>query len=215
VIILMAGKYIPMQGLRVAPQTGVPLPPSILACPVGTVYLNDIGPSSGLATSFPLGAVTATTYGVNTIRTDVAPYADNSDYNQVPMKPVFLLTTGGTCPGVAGEYRHITDFGNHPSDLVLLYDGNYMDAVDGPFTAENQATYEFRHLGGSGKNALGTASTVLPKGRCNILLSDCHVESFAASQLPHVTSFNSTGSFYSAAEAAAFGRPFWYCNEPR
>jgi hypothetical protein len=39
-------------------------------------------------------------------------------------------------------------------------------------------------------------------------MDDCHVQSFGVKQLP-------TGSFYTASQAAAYGSPHWFIDEPQ
>jgi prepilin-type N-terminal cleavage/methylation domain-containing protein len=203
--ILVSQRYIPYQNLSSNPPTGAVLPPSILACPTASVYINDIGSSDLL----PAGhQVVATTYAPNTFESAATPPPDSgtsSDCNWTGMKTVYLPTSGGAAiTGLAGSFRKISDFGNHPSDIVLVYDGNYMDAAgDGPYLSGGEPTFDFRH--GPSK------PTALAKGRrtfCNMLLSDLHCEAFAPTQLPTV-------AFPTAIAAKAYGRPFWFCNESR
>jgi prepilin-type N-terminal cleavage/methylation domain-containing protein len=220
--ILIVGKYIPVQALGSAPPpVGAVLPPSILACPTGTTWVNSFSSSPLLGSQY-----VATTYGVNTTSYEsalVGSTADSNDYNWLPMKSVYLPALQGTV--LPGQYRHITDFRRHPSDLVLLYDGNYMNAVDGPYFTSGEPTFEFRH-GGFHEQTLPANPTAAQvsaaynpptKGKCNVLLSDLHVEAFGALQLPHPTSTDTGGTFYNANSltngAEAFGRPYWYCNE--
>jgi prepilin-type N-terminal cleavage/methylation domain-containing protein/prepilin-type processing-associated H-X9-DG protein len=200
--ILMEGKYIPKQTFLSSPPVGTTLPPSVLACPSGLIAINTVYTTNLLPGGY--GTVIATTYGVNTVRTDQTPFADNNDYNWLPMKPVFIPAPG-TSLGSCSTFRRQTDFGRHPSDLVLLYDGNYMDAVDGPYISGGESSYEFRH-NRRGSTFTSTNAGTNPPGQCNILLCDGHVEAFASKQLP-------TGSFYSANAARPYGRPYWYCNE--
>jgi prepilin-type N-terminal cleavage/methylation domain-containing protein len=210
--LLMSQKYLPQQNLGSTPGIGATLPPSVLACPTGAVYQNDIQNTSIL----PLGTFYATTYGVNTVYGETPPPADSSPYNQTAMKGVYV-GTGAT--GVCTQFRKMTDFVLHSTDLVLIYDGNWMDAVDGPYFSGGEPTFEFRHGGRepaiSSYTAAAVAAAPIPKGRCNILLSDCHAEGFTYSQLPHSTPSNQLGGFFSEASAATFGRPYWYVDEPR
>jgi prepilin-type N-terminal cleavage/methylation domain-containing protein len=219
--LLMSQKYLPVVSLAAAPALGASLPPSVLACPTGSVYPNDIQSSAGTNSSvFPSGTIVATTYGVNTIYAETSgPEADGSDYLNTAMKSVWVPSAAGTIiPNDAGQFRKFTDFHNHPSDYVLIYDGNYMDAVDGPYFTSCEPSYEFRHGGREPKVSAFTTAAIaaapIPKGRCNILLSDCHAEGFTYSQLPHSTAANPGGSFYSANSAAVFGRPYWFVDEP-
>ncbi len=217
--ILLSQKYLPQQNLgTVPPPVGATLPQSVLACPNGSVYVNDIQNS----TILPSGTVFATTYGVNTIYGESPPNADGSEYNFTPMKAVYIPETGVSTSSIPQQcqlFRHYTDFGFHPSDLVLIYDGNWMDAVDGPYFSGGEPTYEFRHGGSEppipSYTPAAVAAAPIPKGRCNILLSDLHVEGFTYSQLPHSTPTNQIGGFSSLSAANSFGRPYWFCNQPK
>jgi prepilin-type N-terminal cleavage/methylation domain-containing protein len=205
--ILIYGKYLPPQGLTSAPATGAQLPTSVLNCPDGAVYPNSTSNTS-LLSQMGTNVVVCTTYGVNTVVQDDPP-ADGSDYNNLAMKICYYPTGGGVAvayssvPPDAQSFRFFSEFRPHASDLVLIYDGNWMDAVDGPALSSTEPTYEFRH--GSQHN---TSNTTLrnSRDRCNVLLSDTHVETFTYKQLP-------SGTFYSASAARAYGRPYWYINE--
>ncbi len=86
---------------------------------------------------------------------------------------------------------------------MLIYDGVWMDAVDGPGMASSEPTYEFRH--GNRRTSNGT-SVQNERDRCNILMSDIHVEAFSPRQLP-------ASSFYSHTASSLVGRPYWYINQ--
>jgi prepilin-type N-terminal cleavage/methylation domain-containing protein len=185
-------KYIPRQNIKVAPAIGATPPPSVLVCPSSSVGFNNTVSSTLLAqlTNASLGIVVTTTYGANSVW-ESAPTAP-SDYNKCGMKTVYFsptpsspLATEITC------FRRPGDFMHHPADTVLLYDGNWMNAVDGPSPVVSAPGYQFRH---------GSLNT------CNLLLSDGHAQTYNRKQLP-------TGTFYTASSAGKYGSPYWFIDQ--
>jgi hypothetical protein len=127
------------------------------------------------------------------------------------MKISYAATSSyyNSIPPIAGLFRKYSEFHRFPSDLVLLYDGNWMDAVDGPLLGgSTEPTYEFRHSKGLSLSGGVNSSNINSPGKCNVLMDDCHVQSFGVKQLP-------TGSFYTASQAAAYGSPHWFIDEPQ
>ena len=209
--ILMAGKYLPVITNPVAPVAGATLPGSVISCPDGAVNPNNYAYSPLLS---PPGSTVykcvTSTYGVNaqwTSNPSATTEAGNVDlYDNEAMKVHYntSATWPSYPPGIAA-YRKVTDFRRHPSDLVLLYDGVWMNAASsGPThgTAPNiTATYEFRH-----SKRLVTAGDAKNKGICNVLMSDCHVDGLNEGQMPKLP-------FYSHTSTALAGGPAWFIDQ--
>jgi prepilin-type N-terminal cleavage/methylation domain-containing protein/prepilin-type processing-associated H-X9-DG protein len=203
--ILVYGKYLPQKAyLTSVPSTGDSLPQSVLNCPDGAIYPNSVVNSTLLTQLITSGNVyLATTYAVNSVVQSTPP-ADGSDYNNLAMKVVYLN------PGLnddASKFRKAAEFSRHPTDLVLIYDGNWMDAVDGPALSSTEPTYEFRHGSRRYTNNTTEVTTVHnERDRCNMLMSDCHVEAFSPQQLP-------TAAFYTHTSSSLKGRPYWFIDQ--
>jgi prepilin-type N-terminal cleavage/methylation domain-containing protein len=211
--ILMVNKYLPVTTTQVAPVAGAPLPKSVIACPDGATNPNNYAYSPLLTPpgSTAYNCVTST-YGVNAewssvpqASTDVAPYTDL--YENLAMKIYYLngKYTQASIPTKMEAFRKASDFRHHPSDLILLYDGVWMNgAASGPThgTAPSlTATYEFRH--NKSQISVGDAKN---KGICNVLMSDAHVEGLNQGQLPK----SAVNTLLLAQNA---GGPAWYINQ--
>ena len=198
--ILVYLKYIPRQNISVAPRIGSAPPPSVLVCPSSFVGFNNTANSALLTqlTTASQGTFVTTTYAADCVWENNIGANTNVDYNRGGMKVVYTAPAGVTTnPPLTVEdtcFRKFTDFHNHPNDTVMLYDGNWMNPVDGPPSPTNQNGYQFRH---------GTPSDL----RCNLLLSDGHAESFGRKSLP-------TAAFYTASAAGKYGRPYWFIDQP-
>ncbi len=196
--ILVAGNYIKQTPLATAPATSDALPASCLCCPsAGTTplypvwgQLQDYYPcTSSLFTGS--NKVVLTTYAVNAqLCWSLASINNNipSTY-QLAMKIYPNFTSG--VPTNADQYaalttfRKTTEFSKHPADLVIAYDGYFMEPVDTvDFT-------EFRHS---------------QQKMCNALLDDGHVASLTRRQMP-----NSVSDFYSSNNMESrIATPAWF-----
>jgi prepilin-type N-terminal cleavage/methylation domain-containing protein len=207
--ILMVNGYLPVNTNPVAPPAGATLPKSVIVCPDGAIDPNNYAYSPLLT---PIGSTAylcvTSTYGVNA-RWNGGPTFASSEYDNLAMKIYYLSGDGytpTTLPASMESFRKYTDFNRHPSDLVLLYDGVWMNAASsGPIhsagTPSATPTYEFRH------NQYGNnTSNLTAKGICNVLMSDCHVEGFNQTQLPQA-------AFTSPTSPAITSHPAWYIDQ--
>ncbi len=205
--ILMAGGYLPIVTTDVAPVAGAPLPRSVISCPDGAVNPNNYAYSPLLQDRLHLGssayACVTSTYGVNATWSGTPDAAHTSAgsnpdlYLNLGMKIYYLPNTTYTLQALtdAGleSFRKVTDFRRHPANLVLLYDGVWMQAAaSGPTHTSGStvtATYEFRH-----SKSLVTAGDATNKGICNVLMSDAHVDGFNNGQLPKGPCYSHTSN---------------------
>jgi prepilin-type N-terminal cleavage/methylation domain-containing protein/prepilin-type processing-associated H-X9-DG protein len=215
--ILMYGKYLPRVYYNVAPQPGATLPPSVINCPDGAVDPNNYAYSPLLTQTITNGSSTyccvTSTYGVNAEWSQTPN--TSTEYDNLAMKIYYLNGPNGTAPvdGVAGSipdsietFRKVSDFHRFPSDLVLLFDGVWMNAAgSGPVHSGSTPTYEFRHNKGFTQSFTQTSTSTT--GTCNVLMCDGHVESLTRKQMP-------TGSFSTPTAASVYGRPHWYIDQP-
>jgi prepilin-type N-terminal cleavage/methylation domain-containing protein len=215
--ILMSRKYLPAAYSLTAPVAGAALPRSVISCPDGAVNPNNYAMSPLLRDALHLPSTNLTcvtsTYGVNaewsgtpaTAEPPVPTQANRDLYENLAMKIYYLdgKVPASTIPSAIEAFRKVSDFKRHPSNLVLLYDGVWMNAAaSGPtHGTPPTATYEFRH-----SKRLQTTGDYKNKGICNVLMDDAHVEGFNESQLPQT-------SFASAAVAANNGGPAWFINQ--
>jgi prepilin-type N-terminal cleavage/methylation domain-containing protein len=189
--ILVYLQYVPRQNITVTPVIGETLKASVLVCPSSSVGFNNTT-SSTLLNQLPdanLGIMVSTTYGCNSVW-EAAP--TTGDYNFLGMKTVYFPPTSTPLDPQLTNFRKPADFHNHPADTVMLFDGNWMNAVDGPSAVWSGPGYQFRHSGLT---------------MCNLLLSDGHAQAYGQKALP-------TGSFYSASSAGKYGSPYWYIDQP-
>jgi type II secretory pathway pseudopilin PulG len=210
--ILMAGHYLPVRTFQVAPAPGATLPASVISCPDGAVDPNNYAYSPLLTPpgTSAYNCVTST-YGVNAQwQFYTGPYtltaAQTELSNGLAMKIYYLdgkALASTIAPQSIQTFRKITDFHHHPSDLVLLYDGAWMQAAASGPLHSGTPTYEFRH----NKTVFATSTTASNQtDRCNVLLSDAHVEGFGRKQLPQA-------AFGDPATAARNGRPAWFIDQ--
>ena len=185
--ILMVNKYLPVITTQYAPVAGAALPRSVIVCPDGAVDPNNYAYSPLLtAPGSTLYNCVTSTYGVNAENPITTPFA-SSEYDNLGMKVNYLngKELVSAIPSSVESFRKVTDFQRHPSDLVLLYDGVWMNAAaSGPTHGSGtslSATYEFRH-----NRSVTTIGAATNKGICNVLMCDCHVEGFNQQQLPQV-----------------------------
>jgi prepilin-type N-terminal cleavage/methylation domain-containing protein len=206
--VLMYGKYLPKQNLTSVPTTGEFLPSSVLNCPDGSVNPYSLSNTTLLTQMGVMNNTVVTTYGVNALETTSLSSSNATLCNNLAMKTYYTPDPSSSVGFVVDTFRKVTDFYKCSSDLVIAYDGDWMNPYEGPGAAGgSHAGFEFRHNAKGNIFVASNASNYLTTpGTCNVLLGDTHVEAFTRRQLPNI-------SFSVETDLSAFSRPKWFIDQ--
>jgi prepilin-type N-terminal cleavage/methylation domain-containing protein len=206
--VLMYGKYLPKQNLTSVPTTGDFLPSSVLNCPDGSVNPYSMTTTTLLNQMGAMNNTVVTTYGVNALETTVINSGNQALCSNLAMKTYYAPDPSNSAGFVVDTFRKVTDFYKCSSDLVIAYDGEWMNPYEGPGAAGgSHAGFEFRHNAKGNIFVASNASNYLTTpGTCNVLLGDTHVEAFTRRQMPNI-------AFYTETDLSAFSRPKWFIDQ--